>query len=952
MSNMDLMKGAVGSLIGKLGKLLEEEYKLQNDGVSKKIGSLRKELECAHATLRMVAEVPPDQLDEQVMIWAREIREASYDMEDVLDAFLVSAQYDHEYKDHEGLFERLKKMMIGVYDMVVSGPFKRRKIDVTIDDINKRLEELTKRHQRYTVNSIVFKPLPKSTVDPRLAAMYTEVTQLVGIDQSSTELIRILWPLGDNNETKKKMKMVSVVGVGGLGKTTLVKVVYDKLKVDFKCRAFVPVGRNPDLKKVLRDILIGLNKKKYMNSDITILDERQLINEIREYLESKRYFILVDDIWETKSWETIKLAFVQNNSGSRLITTTRKMEVAKEVGDVYELKPLPFHKSKMLFYMRIFGGEGRCLDNQLDKVSNKILKKCDGVPLAIVSMASLLENKPIERWLEVCNSIGFRDTIQILSLSYYDLPPHLKTCLLYLSAFPEDHVVAKVSLIWKWVGEGFVQKEGSIEVFEVGEGYFMELINRGMIQAVQSEESGLICGCRVHDMVLDLIRLISQEENFITISKNDEDIVLPGSRVRRIAHQNRTLDSTHHHTGMGRLRSLITSSCCYKGISLSSFKHLRVLAFENCKLMTGCTPLEHLESLVHLRYLGLTRMNIRNLPEDIGALKFLQILDLKDTPIKELPSSVGQLTQLVCLRARGARTQNGVIEKLVSIEQLHIRGEMQQFVNGLDKLSELRVLKADICGFKITHQLAFVESIHSLHKIRHLDLDGIGRTPEMWGIGTLSQHIQHLILSRSYLNILPACISPMDLPNLTYLDLYLCPIESQHLQILGELPELRGLKLNTKAIARNVTKVTVASSATDCSFKKLRYCKLNYSMVQFVHNKDTTVSFTMWNGAADVTFGSNTRDDRVAPAVMPNLVEIFFYLRVQHMIDRNCSCDNLGLEYLPSLQKVKVLFMTENTDPDGRKKVRMHLRMQWKSIPTSQSWISATLQLVFITSCL
>ncbi|KAK3120733.1 hypothetical protein QOZ80_9AG0693000 [Eleusine coracana subsp. coracana] len=322
---MDLMKGAVGSLIGKLGKLLEEEYKLQNDGVSKKIGSLIKELECAHATLRMVAEVPPDQLDEQVMIWAREIREASYDMEDVLDAFLVSAQYDHEYKDHEGLFERLKKMMIGVYDMVVSGPFKRR-----------------------------------------------------------------------------------------------------------------------------------LNKKKYMNSDITILDERQLINEIREYLESKRYFILVDDIWETKSWETIKLAFVQNNS--------------------------------------------------------------------------------------------------------------------------------------------------------------------------------------------------------------------------------------------------------------------------------------------------------------------------------------------------------------------------------------------------------------------------------------------------------------------------------------GELPELRGLKLNTKAIARNVTKVTVASSATDCSFKKLRYCKLNYSMVQFVHNKDTTVSFTMWNGAADVTFGSNTRDDRVAPAVMPNLVEIFFYLRVQHMIDRNCSCDNLGLEYLPSLQKVKVLFMTENTDPDGRKKVKDALK--------------------------
>lgn len=285
---MDVVGGAVGSLIYKLGKLLKEEYKLQ-DGVPKKIESLIKELEYVHATLRNVAEVPPDQLDELVRTWARQIREASYDMEDVLDTFLVSAQYDHENTGHQGLFERLKNMMVGAYDKAVIGPFQRRKISMTIDCINERLEEVTQRHHRYTANGTMPKPSRSSTVDPRLAAMYTEVAQLVGIDTSSDELISMLSPPGDKNDAEKKTKMVSVVGVGGLGKTTLVKAVYDKFKVNFTYRAFVPVGRNPDLKKVFRDILIDLDMAKYLNSNIIILDERQLIDELRKYLGSRRY---------------------------------------------------------------------------------------------------------------------------------------------------------------------------------------------------------------------------------------------------------------------------------------------------------------------------------------------------------------------------------------------------------------------------------------------------------------------------------------------------------------------------------------------------------------------------------------------------------------------------------------------------------------------------------------
>ncbi|TVU24889.1 hypothetical protein EJB05_27353, partial [Eragrostis curvula] len=732
---MDVVTGATESLISMLGKLLKsvvseqlmEEYKLQT-GLPKKIASLIKELECAHAALRNVAGVPPDQLDEQVKIWAREVREASYDMEDILDTFLVNNESGHDHNpDHGSLFQYLFDKVDWLFGMM-RNLFKRRKIAVAIDDIRNILDEVT----------------------------------LIGIHKPKGKLISMLSSSqGDQAASNKKVKIVSVVGVGGLGKTTLVKAVYDEIISQYNCGAFVLVGRQPDLRKVLRDVLIKLNKK-YMNwANMAILDEGLLIDELREYLGSKRYLIVIDDIWDTKSWKIIKSALVDGNDGSRIITTTRNSDVAP--GEIYKLEKLSYDNSKDLFCTRIFGIEGAWPDGQLGEVSDKILKKCDGVPLAIITMASLLVGKSRKEWSEVCNCIAFseKDNKQvsdmewILSLSYYDLPPHLKTCLLYLSAFPEDFVINKHRLIWKWIAEGFVHKNPGTGYFEVGDRYFNELVNRSMIQTVHSEKSGIVHGCRIHDMVLDLLRLISLEENFvITISNNDEGMLPPRSRVHRLAHQNRVVGPIRHdhHMDLGHLRSFIACSCDYKGLPLPSFVLLRVLVLESCKLMNGCIPLEHLENLVHLRYLGLRALNISELPEEIGALKFLQTLDLDGTRVRKLPSSLGQLTRLTCLRA-GWFTQmpDGVMEKLTSLEELHIRGRMWQFVKELGKLSELRVLKANIYGTDLrmhgeSMHRGFVESIRNLHKIRHLHLKGVGLVAEMWGTGVLSRHLQHFII--------------------------------------------------------------------------------------------------------------------------------------------------------------------------------------------------------------
>ncbi|CAD6221271.1 unnamed protein product [Miscanthus lutarioriparius] len=207
-------------------------------------------------------------------------------------------------------------------------------------------------------------------------------------------------------------------------------------------------------------------------------------------------FGVIDDLWDVSAWSFIKCAFHQNNCGSRIIITTRKIDVAKACcssssDHIYEMQPLSVADSERLFFKRIFGSEERC-PSHLKETSIKILRKCGGLPLAIVTLSSLLASKDLtlDQWNRVANSIG--STLEnnpdievmrkILSISYFDLPHYLKTCLLYISIFPEDYTINRKSLINRWIAEGFVQEEYGQNAHDIGESYFNELINRRLIQ--------------------------------------------------------------------------------------------------------------------------------------------------------------------------------------------------------------------------------------------------------------------------------------------------------------------------------------------------------------------------------------------------------------------------------------------------------------------------------------
>ncbi|XP_039822905.1 disease resistance protein RGA5-like [Panicum virgatum] len=275
---MEVVTGALPSVITKLGELLIGEYNLQK-GVKGEIRFLKSELESMKGALEKVSSTPADRLDIQDKIWARDLRELSYDMEDSIDTFMVHGQG----KDQANL-HGIKKFI----DRSV-GLFRKAKIRhemaTDIRDIKNRVEEVAKRHQRYKINnSDVAMPV---MIDPRLFTQYTEAKELVGIDEARDELIKTL---EEENELSMQQhgKIVSIFGFGGLGKTTLANAVYEKIRARFDCCAFVSVSQTPNLKKLFKGLLCDLGK----NINEETLDESQLIKLLRDFLQEKRYEII------------------------------------------------------------------------------------------------------------------------------------------------------------------------------------------------------------------------------------------------------------------------------------------------------------------------------------------------------------------------------------------------------------------------------------------------------------------------------------------------------------------------------------------------------------------------------------------------------------------------------------------------------------------------------------
>jgi len=470
-----------------------------------------------------------------------------------------------------------------------------------------------------------------------------------------------------------------------------------------------------------------------------------------------------------------------------------------------------------------------------------------------------------------------------------------------------------------WIAEGFISEEqaaaAGVGLFELGERYFNELINRNMIQAQETKYEGYVDACSVHDMVLDLIHQLSSEENFVTVLNGGERQKLQGSISRRLVLQ----CVEEHNVGqlaniaVEKVRSIFASKCDFCALC-PRLPSLRVVEMVGCSVFNkDCikdVSENHLGSLLHLRYLRLESTNIAELPREVKYLRFLQALDLGGSRTQELPEEVGLLTQLVCLRASSRRVPAGLIGKLTSLQELRILcggkdGIIMQFVEELGLLKELRVLETRISVRSESIESALLESLGHLHNIQELQIwdysllgNGFGYSPRKDLVssdaGRVScRHLRLLRLDCFEFSGLPAWINSSLAPNLSYLDVQVVVVKDQDMETLAKLPELSCLVLHS-GDTKSVVSIKIRTDKGVVYFRKLRFLKILGPSIWF-----------------DLR-GSECNSSRVPSnnTLMPGLESLQFVVHVRSLKDENLHLgfdkllgfQNLGTS---SLQRVK-----------------------------------------------
>lgn len=837
--------GAMNSVICKLTGLLAEEYRLVRSAKGG-VQFMIKELSSMSVALEKLADVD-EEMDGQTREWRDSVRELSFDLEGCIDRFMHRHRHSSPGKGTSCNFVRKVKRKI---EMVWGD----RQIGKEIRELKALVVEERARLERYNIDQKFFaKPQP-SALDPRGHALYEVARDLIGIDGPREEVTGWLM------EPEEKPKVVAIFGVGGSGKTTLALEVFHKIEEPFDCRAFVSLSRTPDVESLLRHMLFQIDKEKFKESQMWKME--QLIPTLRECLEDKRYLIVIDDIWSISAWRDVKSVLPVNNKRSRIIATTRKEDVARSCcgdfnGHMYKEMPLTENDSRILFFGRIFSSR-ECCPQELREVANEILRKCGGLPLAIISIASLLaSNSPrVEVWVKIRNSISFaieKDSPvermqRILFLSYFDLPYYLKSCLLYLSVFPEDYYIDTRFLIWCWIAEGLITGVNREDMELLGESYLNQLINRSLIQPRKTGADGTtVKFCGVHDIIHDFIISQALKDNFIAILNGNGLYKHSIHKIRRLSLQSNFAEEADLPTkDVSHIRSLnmFGSSALPGGKQVpQNCGSLRLLNIEGAWDIKD-SHIEHFGSFPQLRYLRIgrelppmrstneqldeerpytgfrpqrkpyTERSIIELPEKIGYLQHLEVLDLRGAwPFMEkLPATIVQLQKLVCLFVHewiALPDGIGNLQRLEQLSKLNLGKSSIRCIQGLGELTKLRALEisGSTWGEDCDMERRMEECISSLFKLVTNSLRSLHLTQfqssdviNSWVFPTGSSPplLHRLVLDGGEASALFSTIPSQigSLVNLTRLRMErVREMGEEGVRILGSLPALISLKL-------------------------------------------------------------------------------------------------------------------------------------------------------------
>ncbi|XP_042399571.1 putative disease resistance protein RGA3 [Zingiber officinale] len=678
-----LVSAASRFMVQNVSDLLQLEEKLKAITASNKT-KMKKLKELSTIIDKVIQDVDSRPLiDAAVKNLLTKLKYLAYDLEDVVDCydtkvlqkqrsktFLRPVRYFFSSHDNQIVFKSRVGGMIKAITESLDSILLQKSILEILPQGSIRMSELSLHRETHSRNSLV----------------------VIGREPEKNMIVDMLTKDDDVESRHSTLKVITIVGMGGLGKTTLAQLVFndEKVKAHFaSSKMWTVVGAEFDPAKIMKSVL-----QLATGAPVNISEIELVRQNLETALSGKRFLLVLDDVWneDQEKWEVLKATLICGAKGSKILVTTRSQKVSSIMGSsnttTHQIQQLSKDDCLSLFQQFAFGDNEADDHQNLMEIGGKIVEKCGGVPLAAKSLGSMLRGTRDETyWSSVLNSEIWQlqdkeqKVLAVLKLSYDTLPPQSKKCFAFGSLFPKDYRMQKDELIKLWIANyGFIHSEGNFDAETVANRVFDDLVSRSFFK-----DDRRVTKCTMHDLMHDLARSMS-ENVYWNVEDSVEDI---GNRTYHlhlyladISKITQALDKKPLY-----LRTLILNCCKLSlngnllKIDFSELKFLRVLDLSNNEIKEVPTSIGN---LIYLRYLNLSSNCIEVLPDSITLLPNLKYLNLSwNMELQELPKDLGNMQSLRDLNCRRHDFQDF---------------RLTHMPRGLSRLTDLRSLPLFVAG--------------------------------------------------------------------------------------------------------------------------------------------------------------------------------------------------------------------------------------------------------------